>query len=106
MDDQLFGSLLSGVRCKHCGQPYEPANTELLGHQGSLWVFSVHCGSCNSRSLAFANVRQGGAPETETHPVEEFKNEPSAPISMYDVLEMHVFLEDFDGDFASIICDR
>jgi hypothetical protein len=30
----------------------------------------------------------------------------SAPIDFDDVLDMHIFLKDFDGDFRSLFCER
>ena len=106
MEDKFIRKLLSNVKCKHCGQHCEPANIDLLGHQEDLWLFSMYCSSCYSRVLVAAAFRESEVPEAVTELTEAEKSKLSAPIISDDVLDMHIFLNDFSGDFSSLFSEE
>lgn len=108
MDEKFIKKLLSNMKCGVCGQPYEAENIHIMGHREDLWFLSVRCLSCKSQGLVAAVIKEGEMPEsvevlpelTETD-IEKFAN--SSPIDSDDVLDMHTFLEEFSGDFSSLL---
>ena len=104
MDDKFIKKLLSNMKCGVCGQPYESANVNVLGHREDLWFISVYCVACKSQGLVAAIVKEGKTPEilTELSEAEHVKFSDAPSIDSDDVLDIYTFLEEFSGDFASI----
>lgn len=93
---------IANKKCGLCGQRYEVANIDVLGHLGDLWLFNVYCSSCNSRGLISVNIKISEEPEAVTELPEAEKSYFSTPICFSDILNMHNFLNDFNGDFAAL----
>ena len=96
--------MFSKVECGVCGKKYELADIKILDHEDSLWFLSVSCSSCGTRGLIAAVVRDGDVAEviddlTEAERDVFAKNEA---IAVDDVLDMHTFLDGFEGDFKSL----
>jgi len=102
MEEQFIKCLLSSQRCQCCGMSYEPADAELLGCEGGWWVFFVCCPSCTSQGLVLSATKEAGARELDTGLAEAGKDRFSTPIDSNDVIDMHTFLKEFSGDFASV----
>ena len=97
MDEEYIKTLLSHVKCGHCGHHCEPANIDLLGHEGDLWLFSVYCPSCKSQGLVTVATKESKVPEVAAELTEAEESKFSTPISSDDVIDMHVFLNDFSN---------
>ena len=106
MDEMFIRNLLSNVKCGRCGWHCGPADADLLGYRGDLWVFSVYCPSCKSQGLVAAAIKRGEVPEVVAELTEAEKSKFSTPISSDDVLDMHIFLKDFSGDFSSLFSEK
>ncbi|MFC2000499.1 hypothetical protein ACFLXE_07095 [Chloroflexota bacterium] len=106
MEERFIKHLLSSQRCNRCGSSYEPADAELLGYEGGWWVFFVLCPSCKSQGLVLSAGKEAGARELDTGLAEAEKDRFSTPIDSNDVIDMHTFLKEFSGDFASIFSCR
>ena len=102
MEERFIKCLLSSQRCQCCGRCYEPADAELLGYEGGWWLFFVCCPSCKSQGLVLSAVKEAGARELDTELAEAEKGKFSTPIGSNDVIDMHTFLKEFSGDFASV----
>lgn len=78
----------------------------------------VSCSDCHARNFVAAVIGDGDAEEAqlalrrlgEEHirgraPIEpeEEDGPPGEPVSIDDVLAMHEFLKDFDGDFQALL---
>lgn len=104
MDDNLVKELMTTVNCTVCGQRYQIGDINILYHQRELWFLSVFCQSCHTKGLVAALIRAGEKAQLVTDLTEEemarFKE--GLPVSADDVLDVHSFLEGFDGDFASL----
>jgi len=118
----IMKQFIAKSKCGRCGQHYEIPNIEALGHHEDLWLFTAYCSPCNSLGLVLVNVKRDKEPEivNEAHcndtaivkpecndpaiaePAEEVESRFSVPVSSSDVLDMYIFLKDFDGDFASL----
>lgn len=102
MDDKFIKKLLSNMKCGACGQRYETANINILGHREDLWFLSIYCPSCKSHGFVAAVIKEGKLPEiiTELTEAERAKFSATPPIDSDDVLDMHNFLEEFGGDLS------
>jgi len=104
MDESLIKRLIASIKCGSCGQNYQEDRIEVVEHNDELWFLKVSCSSCHVGCLVAAIIRENARPEVITDLTEEeaekFKNLDS--IRDEDLLEMHGFLKDFDGDFPRL----
>jgi hypothetical protein len=98
----IIKMLIANQKCRHCGQHYELVNIEVLGHLEDLWLFTTYCSSCSKRGLAIVNLKKSEEPEAVAELTEAEKSHFSMQINSSDVLDMHIFLKDFNGDFAAL----
>ncbi|MDI6815218.1 MAG: hypothetical protein QMC90_03980 [Dehalococcoidales bacterium] len=99
---------MASIKCGVCGQRYEVDNIDVLGHHEDLWFLRVFCSTCRAQCLVAAVIKEGRVPEVITDLTEaeldKFKN--VAKVSADEVLEMHDFLKDFDGDFSRLFSQK
>ena len=104
MEEGLIKSLMASMKCGACGQRYEVGDINILGHHEGLWFLSVICPACHTRCLVAAVLREGKTTEVITDLTEaeldKFKN--VGTLTADDVLDMHNFLKDFDGEFSRL----
>ena len=102
MEEGLIKSLMASIKCGVCGQRYEVDNINVLGHHEDLWFLSASCPACHSRCLVAAVIKEGRVPEVTTDltqaELDRFRN--VGRVTADEVLDMHNFLEDFNGDFS------
>jgi len=102
MDDRLLRKLMANMKCAVCGQRYERANINVLGHREDLWFLSVFCPACRSQGLVAAVIKEGKLPEIMSDLTAGEQGRFTGTVSSDDVLDVHTFLTTFDGDFASL----
>lgn len=104
MREAFLRRLFSKVSCGVCGQQYDAANIKILDQEDGLWVLSVYCGSCGTQGLIAAVVQDGNITDviTDLTEAEYERFDGSQAVGMDDVLEMHGFLKEFDGDFSGL----
>jgi|SRR3972149_2850404 len=104
MEENLIKKLISSLKCGSCGQNYRENNIDIVEHKDDLWFLQVLCPSCHVRCLVAAIIRENARPQviTDLTPaeLEKFRDRPG--IRDEDLLEMHRFLQDFDGDFPGL----
>lgn len=105
------------TQCAACNMPYGRRGVRVLGRRSGAWLIAVTCWHCSAEGLMVARVDESHADSTidlnQAPPARPrimydvtydewlaFQKRP--PISSDDVLDMHLFLRDFDGDFASL----
>jgi hypothetical protein len=91
-------------QCSVCKEHYTIDDARVIERQGELWVLSISCSHCRTQALVAAVVDGDGA-EVDTFdpaPMEQ----PDEPANVDDVLDMHRFLETFDGDFHALFSRR
>ncbi len=108
MDERVIKKLVSNMKCAVCGQHYEASNVHVLGHRDDMWFVGIFCTSCHSQGLVAAVVKEGNLPQivTELSDAEESKFAASDLVGCDDVLDVHDFLSDFDGDFSKLFSSR
>ena len=103
MEERLIKKLMTSMKCESCGQNYEVYNVDVLGHREDLWFLRVFCSACHTHCLVAAVVKEGKMPELVTDLTEaELDEFGDGEIEVDDVLNMHSFLKNFDGDFSGL----
>ena len=107
-------------RCSVCHRGFEPDDVHVLSRKSDMWMLMVSCGECQARNFVAAVIGDGDAEEAqlalrrlgEEHVRTRTSIEPEAegalgePVSVDDVIEVHQFLEGFDGDFKALFRDE
>jgi len=108
VDERFVKRLLASMKCCMCNKHYEPGHINVLGHRDNVWFLSVYCSSCQSQGLVAVVIRQGKAPEviTDLSETELARFSRNGRIAADDILEMHNFLKNFDGDFSHLFSKK
>ena len=108
MEEATIKKLMTSAKCSGCGQPYEVDNIEVIGHHEDLWFMSVFCLACRAHYLVAAIVDEETAGETVTDlsvaELEKFRGADG--LKADEVLDMHSFLKEFNGDFSRLFNER
>jgi hypothetical protein len=104
-------------RCSVCHRAFEPDDIHVISRKPDVWMMVVQCVDCHARNFVAALVGDGDPTAAqmalrqlsaeqrsgliEFEPEIEFK-EPGVPVGVDDVIEMHEFLDTFDGNFKSL----
>ena len=104
MKEGLIKVLMSSIKCGACGQHYEVGNIDVLGHREELWFLKALCSSCHTHCLVAAIVKEDKMPEvvTDLTEAELDKFVDMGVVDTDDVLDMHSFLKNFDGEFSRL----
>lgn len=103
-------------RCSVCHRMFEPDDVHVLSRKSDMWMLMVTCEECHARNFVAAVIGDGDTEEAqlalrrlgEEHvrsreSIEpEVADVPGDPVSVDDVLAMHAFLQEFDGDFQAL----
>ncbi|HEY32202.1 MAG TPA: hypothetical protein G4O10_03745 [Dehalococcoidia bacterium] len=108
MEEATIKKLMTSAKCSGCGQRYEIDDIEVIGHHDELWFMSVFCMACHAHYLVAANVDEETAGEVVTDlsvaELEKFRDADG--LKADEVLDMHDFLKEFDGDFSRLFSGR
>lgn len=104
MEDGLIKKLIASIKCGSCGQHYEEGNIDVIEHREELWFLRVLCSSCHVKCLVAAIIREDKKAEVITDLTEAELDGfmGAAGVMGDDILDMHNFLKDFDGDFPRL----
>ena len=104
MEENIIKRLMTSVKCSVCGQRFETYNIDVLSECKDLWVLKASCPGCHTQCLVVAIVNQEKAPEviTDLTEAELDKFNQSGILSADDVLDIHDFLQNFNGDFSQL----
>ena len=106
MDEKFIKKLLANMKCGVCGRHYEPSHISILGHKENLWFLSAFCAACTSQVLVAAVIKEGNVVEVVTDLTEaELARFSADSVEADDVLDMHSFLKDFEGDFSTLFSE-
>lgn len=83
-------------QCLRCQQPFQEQDIHLLGQMGETYILSIYCRSCQTLVVIGLAI---SSPSAGTAPADEEPLVHLTPIGNDDLLEMHLFLDQFDGDF-------
>lgn len=112
-------------RCTVCHRRFVEDDVEVVSRKSDVWLMIVQCRDCHSRSFAAVvgdasttidtdslfGFQSDGSIEiafeidSDLYDTTEVDTQPAHPVGVDDLLEMHEFLETFDGDFTSLFED-
>lgn len=108
-------------RCRVCHRTPSPDDIETVSKESDVWTMVVQCPDCHARSFVAAVLNEADADKAavalrrmsegdlatelgdgEVEYVEQDEPEPADPVTVDDVLEMHDYLDTFDGNFKRV----
>jgi hypothetical protein len=105
-------------RCTVCHHEFDDTDIQVLSRKEDMWMMVVTCTECHGRNFVAAVLGDGDSSQAqlalrrlgqdvamdELVPIRVTEPVPSAAdaVSAEDVLEMHEFLDEFDGDFQRL----
>jgi DNA-directed RNA polymerase subunit RPC12/RpoP len=110
-------------RCVVCHREYSTDDIEIISRKSDIWTMLVECEDCHARNFVAAVLNDADPQEAQLalrrlteeamvqgdHASREDEERilpegpvNGRPVTAGDVLDMHLFLEDFDGDFSAL----
>ena len=108
-------------RCRVCHRTPSPEDIETISKESDVWTMVVQCPDCHARSFVAAVLNEADADKAavalrrmsesdltlelgagEVDYVDDVEPEPRARVDVDDVLEMHEYLDTFDGNFKRL----
>ena len=104
-------------RCSVCHHDYDTDDISVVSRKSDMWMMLVECTDCHARNYVAAVLKDGNPDEARlalrqlhqkaTGAVEqvaiaelaEANAKPGPDVNAHDVLDMHEFLQEFDGNF-------
>lgn len=107
--NELLRSLSQMMKCPRCGRKYQIQNMKFVGRVNAFYVLQFKCEHCNvpvMASILVSELNNLGKKLPRFSDLGEkdllkFVNTPN--IAADDVLDMHEFLKDFNGNFKELI---
>lgn len=110
-EERIKRLILAAVsRCSACRRSYTLTDFAVIGHREHLWMVTVICAACHHQGFVTAVIQGRPTPSPkaapppllELSPAEHARFAIATPVATDDLLDLHLFLDDFDGDFASL----
>lgn len=107
-------------RCAVCHREFHTDNIHVISRRPDMWTMLVECTDCHARNFVAAVMNDGdpqeahlalrrlteeaiGALEDEPEPITPIDRPPPGPrVDAGDVVDIHEYLEEFDGDFLKL----
>ncbi len=115
--ERIIQRIFTERHCHHCGLPYESEQVIILARRPEVWMIMVSCVTCEQKDtyvVKFPPQIQGRRRITSyrlTKPPQLQAREipatplPVEPVNEDDVLDMSMFLKDFNGDFQQLFAE-
>lgn len=87
------------VNCSECSYQYRDKDIEVIGLIQDSLLVSLHCPKDNSNIVLQVGLVWDGDEVSVHH---QMMQSDAAPITKDDILDMHNFLKNFDGDVESL----
>jgi hypothetical protein len=120
--ERLIRRLFTAQQCSQCTAPYQEDKVLVLARRGGVWMILASCATCEHKGIFVVSfpgslskdqrgllitaetLGEGALTEAVLADDPPDRAEPSAcsPITGDDVIDMHVFLRHFDGNFAAL----
>ncbi len=96
----LLKNFLQNQYCNSCGERLKDANVEILAESENHVLAQIDCPHCGAEHIATISEQK-----RKENNMDNKKNTPlanSTPITSNDVLDVHKFLQNFDGNYSSL----
>jgi phage replication-related protein YjqB (UPF0714/DUF867 family) len=90
--------------CPVCGRSLKGCDIQVLSHEEERFHLQVTCAQCQVTFIVVLAIAGGGVEETEL--ATELEDEPVAqaePISIDEILDLHLYLKDYQGTLTDLI---
>jgi hypothetical protein len=87
--------------CPVCGRSLKGCDVQVLSHQDERFHLQVTCAQCQVTFIVVLAIA-GGAVEEVAEPVEEPVAQ-AEPISVDEILDLHLYLKSFQGTLKELI---
>lgn len=102
--EELINNIQAMIKCPHCGSHYDRRNISIVGQMGQSVLVQLNCGVCKMPVMAtivaqniYKNDKQSlGSQKSLSGDVSD------GPVAADEIIEMHNFLDSFDGDFEQL----
>lgn len=103
---ELIKNIQSMMRCPSCGSSYGADTIHFLGQLDMAALIQLDCGQCGLPVMATIIVSDKNQ-ATQTKLLsdmssDDLKHASKDPISTDNVVDVHRFLKEFDGDFEQL----
>ena len=91
--------------CPVCGRSLKGCEVQVLSHEEERFHLQVTCAQCQVTFIVVLAIAGGAVEEIETGiPEPTMENVASAePISIDEILDLHLYLKNFQGTFKELI---
>jgi hypothetical protein len=120
--ERLIRRLFTRQHCNQCQSAYAEENVTVLARRSEVWMVMVRCASCGRKGIFVVSFPGSSRSEqrramleaealgegalTEAvladEPPGTAESPPRNPVTVDDVIDMHLFLKQFDGNFAAL----
>ena len=103
---------LTSCGCATCGRGYRAPDIRVLAERDGLFFIDLGCSSCGSKAVAIVTIEldgdgiQADLGDLELLPRRTVEAPPdplAEPVDADDVLAVHEFLRDFEGDLSDLV---
>jgi hypothetical protein len=101
--ERLVKDLVGTFRCPVCRHSFQDDHVRVAARYEQLWIVSVRCRACRKQQVFWIALKESetlASDEIEEMDLEYFAD--GAPVCADDVLDMHEFLREFNGDFVGL----
>ncbi len=104
---RLVLKLVTQLRCAGCNRSFKARDFELLDRRDDVWLLGVACPHCDVSAHVVVLMHLEAEPDLLMDLTPEERKEAATwpAITGDDVLDLHAFLREFDGDFESLLSD-
>jgi C4-type Zn-finger protein len=100
---EIVKHLIASIPCAVCQHSYETDDVHIIDHYDEIWVTAVECSHCGTKGLVFAMIKEEEPEIISDLMSQEWTRFREMPrIDADDLLDIHEFLKDFDGDFIGL----
>ena len=106
---ELLRSQARRYRCPVCGQNMADCGINILTQQGNRALVRVTCTACNDENLLqiILQTEASAGSERPAPTIDEgLPANAVEPIEVDELLDLHSFLDDYRGDFRSLVADE
>jgi hypothetical protein len=125
--ERLIKRLFMERTCHHCGSSHRARDVLVLARRRKLWLVMVTCLDCQQKDIYVVKLPSqsqglrritsyrlsqpfpGTSPSTSEELASRSASDeppaPTSPVSTDDVLDMHLFLNNFNGDFRQLFTE-
>jgi hypothetical protein len=91
--------------CPVCGRSLKGCDIQVLSHEEERFHLQVTCGQCQVTFIVVLAVAGAGVDEIESvDPAPEVETAPARePISVDEILDLHLYLKNFQGTLKELI---